>query len=74
MREETDSLKCVLLNARSLIKHSIECALVLEELEIKLAFITEAWTDSASGPDLVKATPRASIVIHSIERTKKEEV
>lgn len=50
-------LKCILLNARSLVKHSTECALLIEQEEIALTFITESWMDQSSAPDLVKATP-----------------
>lgn len=32
-------------------------ALLIEDLNIKLAFITETWADKFSGPDLVQATP-----------------
>lgn len=62
-------LKCLLLNARSLIKHSVECALFIVEHNVKIA-ITESWSDEASGPDLVKATP-PDFICYTLDRPVK---
>ncbi|KAJ1099992.1 hypothetical protein NDU88_005082 [Pleurodeles waltl] len=48
-------MKCGLLNARSLVKHSDEINMILESENLDVLFVIETWTTAKSAVDLHKA-------------------
>lgn len=65
------SLQGLLLNTRSLIKHNIEFAELLEAHNIDMAFFTETWADGASDPELSLAIPEGYLLIRNDRQEKR---